>query len=143
MGDVSLTDATMFAIEDGQNKALITDADGTTCFARFTYIAPDFRGGTCRMILADNSTPCSSLTDEHQAVLRQIFENAEYYTYDSDSTAKDSEDFLFLSVFMINGYKIRYEAPTGRVMIGNWHAQLSEEDQRAVYNVISDFLAVG
>ncbi len=143
MGDVSLTDATMFAIEDGQNKALITDADGTTCFARFTYIAPDFRGGTCRMILADNITPCSSLTDEHQAVLRQIFENAEYYAYDSDSTGEDTEDFLFLSVFMINGYKIRYEAPTGRVMIGNWHAQLSEEDQRAVYNVISDFLPVG
>ena len=143
MGDVSLTDATMLVIEDGQSKALITDANGTTCFARFTNIAPDFGGGTCRMLLADNIMPCRSLTDEHQAVLRQIFGNAEYSAYDSDSAGEDAEEFRYLSVFMINGYKIRYEAPTGRVMIGNWQAQLSEEDQRAVYDIIGDFLAVG
>ncbi len=143
MGDTSLTDATMFDIEDGQSKVLVTDANGTTCFARFTNVAPDFRGGTCRMILADNSMPCRSLTDEQQTQLREIFKNAEYYTWDSYSTGQDSEEFLYLSVFMINGYKIRYEAPTGHVMIGNWHAHLSQEDQGAVYNVISSFLAVG
>ena len=143
MGDVSLTDATMLVIEDGQSKALITDADGLSCFARFTNIAPDFGGGTCRMILADNFTPCRSLTDEHQAVLRQIFGNAEFFSEDTYSVIIEPDVYRSLTVFQINGYPIYYHASTGYVMIGNWQAQLSEEDQRAVYDIIGDFLAVG
>ena len=143
MGDVSLTDATMLVIEDRQSKVLITDADGTTCFARFTYIDPDFSGGTCRMLLADNSTPCRFLTQEHQTRLREIFENAEFFSEDTYSVIIEPDVYRSLTVFQINGYRIYYHASTGYVEIGNWQAQLSEEDQRAVYDIIGDFLAVG